>query len=91
MTAHAAVTTLLVGAGLLFLSAAVWNERRMQRHRQPGVTYRAVTLRRDGGWRRTDLFTETGLRYQRRASTFGLAGTACLVAALGTWIVFRGP
>jgi hypothetical protein len=59
----------------------------MQRHRQPGVTYRDVTLRRDGGWRRADLFTEQGLRYQRRASTWGIGGGTLLVAALLAWVV----
>lgn len=73
--------------GVGCLGAAVVNERRMQRHRQPGVGYRDVTLRRDGGWRRSDLFTEQGLRHQRRASTWGVTGGALLVAALLAWIV----
>jgi hypothetical protein len=62
----------------------------MQRHRQPGIIYRAVTLRRDGGWRRADLFTPTGLQYQRRASGVGVSGTALLIAALLAWILLRG-
>ena len=72
--------------GFACLGAAVVNERRMQRHRQPGITYRDVTLRRDGGWRRADLFTERGLQYQRRASTWGVTGGALLVAALLAWV-----
>jgi hypothetical protein len=60
-------------------------ERRMHRHRQPGVSYWAATLRRDGGWRRTDLFDPEGLRYQRRAARSGVAGAACWVAALAVW------
>ena len=59
-------------AGTLLMGVAIYNERRMQRHRQPGVTYAQVTFRKDGGWRRTDLFTGEGLRYQRRASGFGI-------------------
>lgn len=54
----------------------------MQRHRQPGVSYAAVTLRRDGGWRRADLFTPEGLRHQARASRFGLAAAALWVLGL---------
>ena len=76
--------------GLVCLGAAVVNERRMQRHRQPGITYRDVTLRRDGGWRRADLFTDEGLHYQRRASTWGVTGGALLVAALLAWVVLGG-
>src|SRR4051812_912246 len=39
---------LVVGAvGLLMLGVGIWNERMMQRHRQPGVTYNDVTFRRD--------------------------------------------
>jgi hypothetical protein len=71
MTAQVLITGVLAGAGIILLGAAVWNERHMQRHRQPGVTYRAVTLRGDDGWRRADLFTPAGLQYQRRASGFG--------------------
>ena len=33
----------------------------MQRHRQRGVTYSAVTFRRDGGWKHSELFTARGL------------------------------
>ena len=59
----------------------------MQRHRQPGITYREATFRRDGGWRRADLFTERGLDCQRHASRWGVAGGALLVAGLLAWIV----
>jgi hypothetical protein len=67
-------------AGVASLLMAVSYERRMQRHRQPGVSYRDVTLRRDGAWRRADLFTERGLAYQSKASTWGVAGAGLLVA-----------
>ena len=66
---------------------AIRHERLMQRHRQPGVSYRDVTLRRDGGWRRTDLFAPEGLVHQRRASTFGVAGVLCWLAAIVVWIL----
>ncbi|MFN2563889.1 MAG: hypothetical protein ABR499_02600 [Gemmatimonadaceae bacterium] len=72
--------------GVVLLGAAVVHERRMQAHRQPGVTYAQATLRRDGGWRRGDLFTEAGLRHQRRASLCGITGAASLVASILTWI-----
>ena len=85
------IRTILSGAlalaGLIAMSVAVINERRMQRERRPGVTYRDVTLRRDGGWRNDALFTDAGLRYQRRASTWGVTGTACWIAALLAWIL----
>jgi hypothetical protein len=80
----------VLGLALLavaFLVAAVVHERRMHAHRQPGVTYRQATFRRDGGWRRSDLFTEAGLRHQRRASLYGITGVALLVASLVAWIV----
>lgn len=59
----------------------------MQRHRQPGITYAAVTWRRDGGWRRADLFTPEGLRHQARASRFGVAAAALWVLALAALVV----
>ena len=64
---------------------AVVYERLMHRHRQPGVTYTQATLRRDGGWRRTDLFTAAGLHFQRRASTFGVTGALLWVTGLLAW------
>ena len=69
-------------AGSIAMALAVRQERLMQRHRQPGVSYRDVTLRRDGGWRRGDLFTPAGLHHQRHASRFGLIGAVLWVAAL---------
>lgn len=72
----------LVVAGTVFVGVAVFNERRMQRHRQPGVTYAQVTWRRDGGWRRADLFTPAGLAHQRLASRYGLTGVLLWVAAV---------
>ena len=73
--------------GTVAMLVAVFSERRMHRHRQPGVTYRQATFRRDGGWRRTDLFTDTGLRFQRRASTFGALGALLWVLALVAGLV----
>jgi hypothetical protein len=72
----------LAVAGALSMVVAIVNERRMQRHRQPGVTYAQATFRRDGGWRRADLFTATGLQYQRRASRYGLVGVLLWSVAL---------
>ena len=68
--------------GTLLMGVAVYNERRMQRHRRPGVTYTQVTFRKDGGWRRADLFTPEGLRHQRLASGFGVPAALLWVAAL---------
>jgi ABC-type Fe3+ transport system permease subunit len=78
----------LAFAGMVCAALAVWHERRMQRHRRPDVTYAAATLRRDGGWRRTDLFTDEGLRHQARASRYGMAAAAWWVLALAAWVVF---
>jgi hypothetical protein len=69
------------------MAIAVFNERRMHRHRQPGVTYAQATFRRDGGWRRTDLFTTTGLQYQRQASRYGVLGALLWIIALIAGIV----
>jgi len=69
------------------MGIAVLNERRMHRHRQPGVTYAQATFRRDGGWRRTDLFTPTGLEYQRRASRYSAFGALLWILALIAAIV----
>ena len=79
----------LFGLAMICWGIAIVNERRMQKHRQPGVSYRDVTFRRDGGWRRTDLFTEAGLTYQRRASTFGVLGLVFLLLALSTGMAGR--
>jgi hypothetical protein len=78
---------LLGGAGAVCAALAIRSERRMQRHRQPGITYAAVTWRRDGGWRRADLFTPEGLRHQARASRFGVAAAALWVLALAALVV----
>lgn len=77
----------LAVAGTLSLTVAVINERRMQRHRQPGVTYSQVTLRRDGGWRRDDLFTSKGLEHQSKAARFGVAGAALWILALAAAMI----
>ena len=84
-TLQVLVSSTLAVAGVVFLVAAIVHERRMHAHRQPGVTYARATLRRDGGWRRRDLFTEAGLRHQRRASLCGITGAALLLASLLTW------
>ena len=73
--------------GSMSVLVAVYHERRMHRHRQPGVTYAQATFRRDGGWRRTDLFTEQGLAHQRRASRFGVTGALLWLVALLVWTV----
>lgn len=90
MTAQVLVSTTLalVGAGCVLVAIA--NERRMHRHRQPGVTYAQATFRRDGGWRRSDLFREPAFILQRRASTFGVAGMCCWIAGLLAWMLLRG-
>lgn len=76
------VAAALGAAGTFSAGLAVFNERRMHQHRQPGVTYLAATLRRDGGWRRAELFTPEGLRYQARASGFGIVAVGCWVLSL---------
>jgi len=57
----------------------------MQQHRQPGVTYAAATFRRDGGWRKSELFTARGLEYQAQAARFGMTAAALWVVALLSW------
>ena len=86
---RAIVSCALAVAGIVAMLIAVVSERHMQRHRRPGVTYRDVTLRKDGAWRNDALFTAAGLRYQRRASTWGVIGTLCWLGALVAWIVLR--
>ena len=78
---------ILAIAGTISAAYAVVWERRMQRHRQPGVSYWQATMRRDGGWRRDDLFAPEGLRHQRRASRYGLIGAALWVLALAAWAI----
>jgi hypothetical protein len=67
------------------MAMAVVHERRMHRHRQPGVSYAQATFRRDGGWRKAELFTDAGLAHQRRASRFALIGLAFWGMALIAW------
>jgi hypothetical protein len=86
MTRQFAVAGTVAVLGLFCLGAAVMQERRMHRHRQPGVTYRQATFRRDGGWRRSELFTPEGLQCQRQASRWGVIGGVLLVAGLLAWI-----
>lgn len=81
------VASVLLAAGTVSIAVAVVHERLMHRHRQPGVTYSQATFRRDGGWRRTDLFTDAGLRLQRRASTFGIAGAALWLLGVAAWTI----
>jgi hypothetical protein len=77
--------TVLLVTGTVLMVAAVYNERRMHRHRQPGVTYAQATFRRDGAWRRTDIFTAEGLRHQRLASAFGVPAALLWVIGLIVW------
>lgn len=88
MNAQLLVSSLLGLAGVACAATAIYCERRMHRHRRPGISYADATLRRDGGWQRADLFTEDGLRYQRRASAFGVLGAALWLGALLAWIAF---
>ena len=71
------------------MGVAIWNERMMQRHRRPGVTYAQVTFRKDGAWRNSELFTDEGLRYQRRASGFGVPAALLWVLALIAYAFVR--
>ena len=86
MTPQYLVAGLLAAVGVAALGVAVGFERRMHRHRQPGVSYRLATFRRDGGWRRSDLFTPVGLQLQRKASLWGMTGTLLLVASVAAWV-----
>jgi hypothetical protein len=87
LTPQFVTAALLAVAGTILAGLAVWNERRMQRHRQPGVSYAAVTLRRDGGWRRSDLFTARGLEYQALASRCGVGAAVLWALALLAWVL----
>jgi len=77
----------LAGLGAGVEAYAIVCERRMQRQRRPGVSYWAATLRRDGGWQRTDLFTPEGLVEQRRAARSGMIGAGLWGLALVAWLV----
>jgi len=81
------VTSFFALAGAVAATLAIVSERRMQQHRQPGVTYGAVTFRRDGGWRRPELFTARGLEYQAQASRFGVAAAVFWLVALLSWVL----
>lgn len=77
-------------AGTVAAGIAIRHERQMQRHRLPGVSYAEVTLRRDGGWRRSDLFSPEGLVHQRQAARAGVTAAALWLAALAAWIFLAG-
>lgn len=81
------IAAALAVAGNASVIVAVYNERRMQRHRQPGLSYAQVTWRRDGGWRRADLFKPEGLAYQRRAARYGATGVLLWILAAVAYIV----
>jgi hypothetical protein len=83
------ISAILAAAGTLAVLAAVVFERLMHRHRRPGVTYWQATLRRDGGWRRGDLFDDAGLTHQRRASLCGITGAGLWLLALASWVLSR--
>lgn len=87
MTPQALITGVFALAGVGAAGCAVLNERRMQQHRQPGITYAAATFRRDGGWRRAELFTARGLEYQVQASRFGIAAVVLWICALLSWVL----
>ena len=86
MTIRAALSGVLAAAGLFALGVAISHERRMHRHRKPSVSYADATFRVDGGWRKSDLFSDDGLRHQRSASLFGVSGAGLLVLALIVWV-----
>ena len=87
MSPQVAVSLLLGLTGIVTAVVAVVNERRMQRHRLPGVSYADVTWRRDGGWRRDDLFAPEGLAFQRQASKYGLLSILFWLLAIIAWVV----
>lgn len=86
MSAQSLISGGLGAAGSAAAVAAIWCERRMHRHRRPGVTYFAATWRRDGGWSRDGLFLPEGLIWQRRAARFGVSAAALWVLGLGAWM-----
>ena len=81
------VASALALAGVGSAINAVVNERRMQEHRLPGVSYSDVTFRRDGAWRRSDLFDEEGLAFQKRAARSGMVAAMCWILAIVAWSV----
>ena len=84
-----ALALALGAAGVAAIVRAIWSERQMQRHRRPGVTYAQVTLRRDGAWRRADLFDDEGLALQRQASKWGVIGIGFVVLGLAAFALSR--
>jgi hypothetical protein len=90
MSAQLLWASSLAAAGIVCAVIAVWTERRMQRHRRPGVTYADVTHRRDGAWRNAALYTAAGLRLQARAARFGAMAAAFWVLALAAWVALSG-
>lgn len=85
MSLPPAVASILLAAGTVSVGIAIVSERRMHRHRQPGVTYAQATFRGDGAWQREDLFKTEGLRLQRLAATFGGLGAGLWVLGLLGW------
>ena len=81
------VPALLAVAGCAAEGHAILCERRMQRHRLPGVSYWEATLRWDGGWRRSDLFSPTGLDLQKRAARSAFAGLILWSLAAVSWLL----
>jgi hypothetical protein len=86
MSAIAIPLALLV-LGAISVGVAIFHERRMHRHRLPGISYVEATFRRDGGWGRTDLFSAEGLEHQRRASRYGLAGVLLWILAVLVYVL----
>jgi len=72
-------------AGFAAEGYAILCERRMQRHRLPGVSYWAATLRRDGGWQRSDLFAPEGLAWQKAAARSAFWGILLWSLAAVAW------
>lgn len=90
MSTQAVTSLLIAAAGTFSVAVAIFHERRMQRHRRQGVGYAKATFRRDGGWRRGDLYTDAGLAHQRLASRYGFGGVGLWILALISWIVLAG-
>lgn len=90
MTGQSIVSAACATAGTLSVGVAIFHERRMHRHRRPGVGYGDATFRRDGGWGRSDLYSEAGLAHQRQASRYGFGGIGLWILALVSWIVLAG-
>ena len=91
MTAQTIVAGSFALAGVVSAAIAIRHERRMHRHRQTGVSYGAATLRRDGGWRRKDLFTDDGLRAQSQAARFGILAGVLWLLALIVFVALGAP